>query len=169
MYGLTKLSYTMPTNLKVERTTDQKLIASVLSDPQFYEVALPDEEIAAIEDGRVDEIISTSHWLTLSDDKKLYGLTRVDYMTSVTSSVHGYLKPKYWGTSISAQFAPLVETWFRENTNIHKLVALSPKCCTHVLQSVARMGYEIEGLLVGAIYWRGKIEDLVILSKFIGK
>ena len=144
-------------------------LISYLQLPEMHTVALPDNEIALILELKTDQLINSDKWLVLRLDEMIVGFVRWNYFTSITAIVHGYLQQAYWGTSISDEFDSLTCKWFAENTHVHKLSVLSPAPCKHVHLACARWGYEIEGVSIGAIVWRNRVEHLVIMSKFIRK
>ncbi len=141
-------------------------LSELLLDPAFQEVALVDDEVAKIKQNLLS-FLRDSNWLILSSGHDIIGYLRFAYFSSISASVHGYVKPKYWGLGISDEFNKKVDEWFKLNTTVFKLIVFTPRCCEQVIKAVVRMGYEIEGVMMLAVVWRQKVENLVILSKFI--
>ena len=141
-------------------------IIRIMSDPILFEASMTDEDIELNNQGRW--MLDTNiHYLGLEKDGECIGIVRFSQLTSITIDYHWHLLPQYWGTSLSDEFVKLVDEWFKENTSIHKVVIQSPQVCTHVYKAAIRNGFSVEGVLTGGILWRGKVQDLILMSRFI--
>lgn len=153
--------------MQIELSTDQELLNDFFANEQLAHLSLPDCDIQPALDKTLDLFKEHSNYLVIQESDEVLAVIKFESLTEITAICHLYISPKEWGQKRSYQFIPLVEDWFKENTQVHKLVVQTPESCTHVQMTAAKNGFWIEGVLTGAIYWRGNIEALIILSKFI--
>lgn len=144
----------------------QNIIDFLKSDEKLCYAALMDEELIQLKEGTWEPLPYCTY-LRLESNNKLVGYVKFEYITNVCVCYHWYLSSKHWGSGLSNELSDAVDKWFVKSTPIHKIIIQSPQTCKEVLQAAARNGFEVEGVLTGAIYWRGKIENMVLMSKFI--
>jgi RimJ/RimL family protein N-acetyltransferase len=153
--------------LKIERTTDLNLVKEVMTNKALFEASMPDEDIAALKEGQWNPSPYGWTYLKLEKDNKIIGILRYMHLSNITVDLHWHLLPEYWGSGLSDKFQEELEKWFRKNTKVFKITVQTPSACKHTIKAAARVGYEIEGMLIGAIVWRDKVEHLVLMSKFL--
>lgn len=151
----------------VELTTDLDLVKEILTNRDLFYRSMPDEDILAYEQGTWYPSDIGWNYLLIKKDDLPVGIIRFQYITSTTADIHGHMLPQYWGTRAVPQAEQAMEDWFLANSYVYKLVIQTPKPCLHIVKFAAKSGFEIEGCLTGAILWRKKLEDLILLSKFI--
>lgn len=148
----------------ITQTEDRDLIKKIMCNKLLFKVSMPDEDIAALEAGIWEPSDSAVY---LNYDGK--AIIRLYQLTNISVDMHIHLLPEYWGSGISDEMAREIEDWLIQNTNYCKIVVQTPQCCREVLQAAVRDGYQLEGVLTGAIFWRGKVENMVILAKFLNR
>ena len=141
-------------------------IIEFLLSPGIKEKVLDDTDLIKAEKG-LFELSPKSKYLGLYKEDELVGVIKHEYLTSVSLLIHPYLKPRYLREWLRKDSQIKTDKWFIENRRVHKLIVASPGCCESVIQLAHYVGYNFEGILVGAELWRNKIEDLVFLSRFI--
>lgn len=150
------------------QTTDIETVKNVFEDKVLFDGSLPDQE-RKLRDMGLWEPDPTGSWdfVEVLKDDEVIGIIRYQPISIVAIDCHIHILSKYWGTRVSDEVIPVFEAYIRDNTKYHKLQVQCPKCCVHTIKAAARHGFEIEGVLMGAAYWDGKVEDLVIMGKFI--
>lgn len=154
------------TQYRVEQSTDKGLIKQIMTDNRLFKASMPDEDIVALEHN-VWEPDDSCKYLVFYKAEIPIAVIRLYTLANLTVDMHVHLLPEYWGDGTSRTVETYVEDWLKENTNYCKIVIQTPQCCKNVLVAATREGYELEGVLTGAIYWRNKIENIVLMSKFI--
>lgn len=153
--------------VRYELLDDPDQIRDFMLQPVIRDVVLTDEELAAYEAG---EYCSGdwSEYLGIFSEDELVGVIKYEMMTTITARIHPYLMPAYFKAWITdKETISKGNHWFAENTTAHKFVVQTPQCCTKVMTCLHKAGYELEGILTGGIIWRGKVENLIFMSKFI--
>ena len=147
-------------------TTDMELIRHIMTDRVLFNASMPDEDILALDDGTWEPDANCDHLVCELDDEPI-AIIRLYRVSNLTVDMHMHLLPKYWGTGVSDKLARSVEKYLTENTMYCKVMIQTPQCCREVLKAATRDGYELEGILTAAIHWRGNIENMVLMSKFL--
>jgi RimJ/RimL family protein N-acetyltransferase len=148
--------------LTVDITYDYDLVQEIMSEPKLFQASMCDYDLSLGDKWEPDR--QGWHYLLISLDEKPVGVIRSCYLTSTTIDSHGHILPEYWGTGLSDAAFKLGFDWYLANTDVHKIVVQTPRCCTHIIRAMHRIGWEVEGVLTKAIRWRGKLEDLVLMS-----
>jgi RimJ/RimL family protein N-acetyltransferase len=148
----------------IEKTTDLSLIKEIMCDKILFEASMPDEDLQLY---ALNEWNPTLNCMYLNYDNK--AIIRLFDLSNITADMHVHLLPKYWGTGVSDELQSTVEDWIKENTQYCKIVIQTPQCCESVLKASSRNGYTLEGILTSGIYWRGNIENVILMSKFINR
>lgn len=154
--------------IRVERCTDAELLNNILiEDTRLREASLTDDEISYLQAGGNVINFNVSVYLLLYNNDNICGFIKYEPLTSIMVSYHVYLKSTFWGTGISHDVKHAVDTYFLSTTSFHKILIQTPRPCENVIKAAFREGFQIEGVLVGGIFWRGKVESLVLMSRFI--
>ena len=153
---------------RIEETKDRALLDELIKDDKLANAALMDEELAALEQGLSIVDFDRHRYLVFYRGAVALGFMKFEPITNVTLGYHSYIRSEFWGLDIANKLVPLLDDWFRENTKYLKITVQTPECCREVLQFAARNGFEVEGVLTGGIFWRGKLENLILMSRFIG-
>ena len=156
----------MGSKLDLKPTVDKKLIKKVMCNDTLFRASMPDEDITLLEKGKWEPDSTCVH-LVCKKGKDPIAIIRLYALANITVDMHVHLIPKYWGTGVSAEVQTEVEKYLKKNTNYCKVVIQTPQCCREVLKAVTREGYQLEGILTAAIHWRGEIENIILMSKFI--
>lgn len=143
-------------------TNDKDVIKQIMCDPLLFKASMPDEDLAALKAGTWEP---HDQCIYLNYDNK--AIIRLYSLTNLSVDMHIHLKPEFWGTGTSESLAAAVEKYLVENTNFCKIVIQTPACCRAVLKAATRDGYSLEGILTASILWRDKVENLILMSKFI--
>lgn len=148
--------------------TDIETVKRVMLDKVLFDTSMPDSD-RVLRDKGTWEPDPNNIWefVEVVHDNDVVGIIRYQPISVVAIDCHIHLLPKYWGKKISDYAAYAFEKYIENNTQYHKLQVQCPKSCINSIKFVARHGFEIEGVLSGATYWDGEVEDLVILGKFI--
>lgn len=158
----------MVCQLKIEETKDKELIKSLMTIKQLFEASMPDEDLAVFNEGKWEPSMQGTYFAVYREDVPI-GIIRLHEMTNLTADIHYHICPTQWGQGISSKVHFIFEEYLRKNKAYCKLLIQTPQCCRHVLQAAVREGFELEGILTSAISWRGKVENLVLLTKNIRK
>ena len=154
--------------VRVERCMDIDLLNSIfLDDARMREASLTDDELNYLQAGGNVINPNVSIYLIVYNNDNIAGLIKYEPLTSIMVSYHVYLKSAFWGTGISHELKQVLDHYFLNNTSFHKILVQTPRVCENVIKAAIREGFEIEGVLVGGIFWRGKVENLVLMSRFI--
>ena len=156
----------MGSKLEIQVTTDKRLIKSVMGHDVLFKASMPDEDIAVYEKGEWVPATDCQH-LVCDLEGESIAIIRLYAVSNLTVDMHVHLIPEYWGKGVSNHLQPAIEKFLEENTNYCKIVIQTPQCCRQVLQAATREGFELEGILTSAILWRNKIENIVLMSKFL--
>jgi hypothetical protein len=133
-----------------------------MCDEVLFKASMPDGDIRAYDEGNWEP---EDNCLYLNFDDK--AIVRVYPLTAITADVHVHLKSEFWGSGVSNQLQEAIEDYLVNQTNYCKIVLQTPQCCRSVLQAAVRNEFKLEGILTSAICWRGKIENIVLMSKSI--
>lgn len=155
-------------NYSITQTTDMCLIKQIMCNNTLFKASMPDEDITLLE-LNLWEPPRDCTYLVYTKGSKAIGIVRLYHLTNITVDLHMHLLPKYWGRGESERFTVHINQWLRDHTQYCKIMIQTPQCCEHVLKAASREGYQLEGVLSGAICWRGNIENLVLMSKFIDR
>ena len=154
----------------VVQDTDLETVKTIFKNKQLFDACLPDEDRVQREVGTWEpDPNGVWDFLEICLNDKVIGIVRYQPLSIVAVDIHPAVLPEYWGTNMTEKFMPKVEEYFKCNTKYHKLQIQCPQCCKHTIRAAARIGFEIEGVLIGATYWNEKIENLVMMGKFIGR
>lgn len=151
----------------LSRIKDLKKVKELMTDPKLFRAAMCDEDLDAL---RLHTWNPPPHskYLLMQKDGKDAGILRYEWMTTTTVNIHSHLLPDYWGSGDSLEFYKAVEKWFQKNTKkVCKFVISTPQSCKEVINFAVKCGFEAEGVLTGAVFWRGVLDNMVLLSKFI--
>jgi hypothetical protein len=147
--------------MQVIKTTNTDLLDRIFSDEKLCAIAFAD--------GKKPEYFkdTNNNYLVAFHNEVPIAALRFQEFTDITANCHIYVKSEYWHNKISYKLIPAFENWFLENTQYHKVVAMSPESSKHVHFTLAKNGFWLEGVLTGAICWQGKVEGLLVFSKFL--
>ncbi len=152
--------------IRISPSKDKTLIKSILYHPVLAKTALPPEDQLTLEDIGPDNMnldMSTNYLLAYSDDN-LVGLVRWSKCTNITLEAHIHILPEFWGTGTSLEVKQACFTWWREHTPYQKLITFTPDDCKEVQKALFKFGLEPEGVLVNAILWNNRIQNLYIFG-----
>lgn len=136
------------------------------NDPKLAEASLSDEHLYDLKHN-TSIIDANSTYLNIYKANEKVAMCRFQQMYNITGSYHIYIASSRWGNGDSLQVSDAVDKWILDNTICHKITNVTPQCCEHVLKAAMKTGFRAEGILIGATFWRGKIENIVLLSKFL--
>lgn len=154
---------------KVEETKDSDRICNIMCNELLFNTSMPDEDRELFKRGEwTPNPDNRWRFLAASVDGKDIGIIRFGHFTNISTDIHPHFLPTYWGKHISDTFYPLFCQWIAENTNYWKFIVLAPLSEKAVIAAADRNGFNIEGLLRGAVLWNSKVQDVVVMSKFIG-
>jgi RimJ/RimL family protein N-acetyltransferase len=152
----------------VVQDTDIETVKSIFSNKQLFNASMPDEDRMQNDLGLWEpDPNCVWEFVELCNNDEVVGIIRYQPISIVAIDCHIHLLPKYWGSKLSDEIIPAFEQYILKNTKYHKLQVQCPQCCKHTIQCAARHGFEIEGVLMGASFWDNKIENLVLMGKFI--
>lgn len=153
--------------IEVQATIDLDLIKKImLEDPKLFYACSSDDELVDYGLSQWNPN-SNQNYLVLRQEGEIIGYGHWNYITNITADGHARLCSKYWGSGLSQEAYKAAEDWFKEHTQVYKFVLKIPQSQEHALKAAAAAGYEVEGVLMGAIVWRNKVENLILMSKFI--
>ena len=158
----------MGSELKVQFTNDNSLIKQIMTDEVLFKASMPDEDVSRLETGNWEPATDCYHVVCKLRDEPI-AIARLYSISNLTVDMHLHLLPKYWGTGISSEVSSKIEEFLISNTNYCKIIIQTPQCCREVLKAATREGYELEGILTSGIFWRGKVENIIIMSKFLNR
>ena len=102
------------------------------------------------------------------EDSEIMSVVQFECMTPVLMCVHMFINPKYWGDDYGPDVYKIFTNWLKDTyPHIHKLLVLVPVVCRNVIMCAGKIGFQPEGIVAGGVYWRGKVVDMAILTKFI--
>lgn len=153
---------------KLTETRNKCFIKHVMGNKVLFRASMADEDCALEEEGKWEPNMDWFYLAYIKDGEPA-GIVRFHNISNTTVEIHPQLLPNHWGTGESTKLEEYIEEWFFLNTNYYKLLIQSPQCCKEVLEATARNGYALEGILTAAIMWRGKFENIVLMSKFINR
>lgn len=154
--------------IRVERCTDADLLNSILlEDKRLREASLTDDELHYLQAGGNVINFNCSTYLLVYNDDNICGFVKYEPLTSIMVSYHVYINSNTWGSGLSHEIKQALDHYFLSSTTFHKILIQTPRVCENVIKAAIREGFEVEGILVGGIYWRGKVENLVLMSRFI--
>ena len=146
----------------IRAESDKAVIKQIMCDPLLFNASMPDEDIAAFKAGTWEP---NDNAIYLNYDDK--AIIRLYPLTNLSVDMHIHLKSEFWGTGVSDEMSKHIEQYLIENTQFCKIVIQTPACCREVLKAATRDGYSLEGILTASILWRDKVENLILMSKFI--
>lgn len=148
------------------KANDPAILAFFKEDNDLAKVGLSDRDYSSL---LKDELIfgDQNTYVGVYKGDELVALGWFSYFTTIMGECHYFAASKHWQTKVPLEAYYLLEDWLKENTFLTKLMSTCPQSCTNVLKFHTKTGYEIEGVLVNGTIWRGKIENLIMISKFI--
>lgn len=148
--------------IKVE--SDLNKVKEIMDDKKLFLSSMPDEEVKEYLRGT---------WEPKTDciylNYKDIAVVALYNISNLTVDIHPKLRSEYWGSGLSDELQEAIEDWLKRNTGYGKMIIQTPECCREVLQAAVRNGYYLEGLLTAGILWRGKVENIVLMSKFLDR
>jgi RimJ/RimL family protein N-acetyltransferase len=151
--------------IKLELTTDEAMINCVLMDQDVANASFPDDVLKDMQDGTF-QIPAGYRYYLIKNNGVICGLVRIGEMTNIAADLHFHIFKRFWGTGVSDAVEAAAGEILKQDSYV-TVMSMSPKCCVQVIKAALRVGYEIVGAIPKGIYWRGSMEDLVILSKSI--
>lgn len=150
----------------VSALKDMDEVARIMTNEKLFLASMSDPEIEEFKEGtwKPDE---TQEYVGLYLGGELIGVVRYRFITQIMIEWHWHLLPDYWGTGNTEEFCNLVEEYLRDNTGCLKILVQTPQSCKEVARSASRNGFDLEGILVSCVVWRGRIDHMVLMSKFI--
>lgn len=152
--------------MKLIPTTNTNLIKSIMLDEDLFYASMMDIDIKNFEEGNWEPSPNFTYLLA-KEGSDAVGLVRLHDFTPVAIDVHFSILPKYWGTGVSNKVQKTLEHWLIDNTPYIKIITQTPRACEEVIKAQLRNGYQIDVALPNTTLWRNKVEDLVIMSKYI--
>ncbi len=144
------------------KTNNYDVIKQIMCDPKLFKASMPDVDLVDFEAGTWEPRQDLTY---LNYDGK--AIIRLEQVSSIAVCIHPHLHSDFWGNGTSHMLEEELEKWLVENTQYCKAIIMTPQCCREVLQAAVREGYSLEGILTASVLWRDKVENLIILSKFI--
>ena len=152
-------------NIRYELTDDQTIL-NFLLQPVVKDSAFTDEDIVTADAG-LFQLENESEYVGLYKELTLIGVIKYEYLTTITVRVHPYILPNHMRSWLDSMDE--CDEWFIKNTMAHKYVVQTPQCCKSIIKMLHIQGFQLEGALIAALFWRGKIENLVLMSRFIDR
>lgn len=148
--------------------TDIETVKTVFEDKVLFDASLPDPDRILRDQGLWHpDPNCVWEFVEIVNDDVVVGIIRYQPISIVAIDCHIHVLSKFWGNKISDEIIPAFEKYIEQNTKYHKLQVQCPASCKHTMLCAARHGFEIEGVLMGASFWNNKVEDLVLMGKFI--
>lgn len=138
------------------------VVKQIMCDPKLFNASMTDEDINEFQNGNWEPRADNTY--LNYDDKAIIIL---DQVSPLTVCSHPHLRSEYWGTGESHKLEVELEKYLLSNTAYRKVIIMTPQCCREVLKAATREGYALEGILTAATLWRDKVENLIIMSKFL--
>lgn len=148
-------------------TEDSDAITTVMCNSDLFIASMPDEDRREWRHGTWEPNLHNWTYLEVLQDDEVIGIVRYQSFSLVAVDIHYHILPQYWGTKISDKVHKELVKYLLKNTQYHKIILQSPRCCEHVIRAAHRNDFALEGVLKGATLWDGNIEDVVLMSKFI--
>ncbi len=154
------------TKINIRLTDNKATVVGVLKNTQLQAVALTEDERLLINTDQY-ELNKEYSYLSIYSDEELIGILILRPLTTITVDCHWFLLPHTWGTGLSDSVVQELDRWLNVNTHYTKVCVQTPHSCKEVLEACARNGFKMEGLITKGICWNNRVEDMIILSRFI--
>lgn len=148
--------------LNVKEIDENIATAFFLEDPALCYIALPDHDLVSLYQEKKWYKTNGSYLIGIYVEEELIFIMKYEFFTPIAVNVHFYLKSTLRNKGIFKDIQKLLKKWITNNTNIRKILAMSPKSCEMIAHVCEKFGFVKEGHLKNSIIWRNKIDDLLI-------
>ena len=148
--------------IRLERTGDVELVASIMRHPRLYP-HIADDFYPAPEVFRPLSGGAIVHLLAY-DGAALLGVVITHPINAVLWEVHHALLPCAWGER-AHRVALEAEEWIWRNTLAATICGFTPECNKLALKFARRHGGRAVGRIPNAIQRGGKLHDLIVFAK----
>src|SRR5574343_168996 len=130
--------------LRIQGDLTQEILDEFfLSDPALCYQGLADHELAYL----YDDLLLVLCYSAFSD---------------ICINIHPYLKTIYQHTEMFGDIQDILRKYFIENTQVKKIISMSPSPCKHIIKTCERYGFKYEGMIKQSTTWRQEIVDVII-------
>lgn len=157
MYTVDDFLYTVVNDLPQETISE-----FFLSDPTLAYQSLHDHKLIDLHEKREYTKHEIAHFLGVYCGEELVFILNYTYFSDIAINIHVYLKTKYQHTPMYLSIQKALRKYFLENTQVIKIIAMSPKPCKHVQKTCELYGFKLEGEIKNALTWRQEVVDLLI-------
>src|SRR5574343_489340 len=149
--------------LRIQGDLTQEILDEFfLSDPALCYQGLADHELAYL--------YANKHYMTNSNMGYLGAYLNDDLVlvlcysafSDICINIHPYLKTIYQHTEMFGDIQDILRKYFIENTQVKKIISMSPSPCKHIIKTCERYGFKYEGMIKQSTTWRQEIVDVII-------
>lgn len=134
-----------------------------LNDPNVCYLGLDDNDLTTLYTEKVYNKHSNSNYYGVYNDLHvLMAIYKYEWFTTTTINAHLYLGTKYQKKRMPQKILEFLIKMSAEQLPAKKVIILTPQACIHVIHSVEKCGFKLEGVLTDAIVWRKELVNLLI-------
>ncbi len=154
-------------SLRFDLTTE-KIDDFFLSDPKLCYLGLCDDQLISLHYDKKFTINPGTVYAGLYDSNdKLVSIATWKYFTRNAVIFHGYLPSSMHGKGMYGHVQEAMEKFFIAETEVTKMIVVTPAQCKHISKLHKRYGYKFEGNITKSVVWRKKLQDALIFGKII--
>ncbi len=148
--------------LNIRPITDEQVTEFFLSDPALCFLGVSDYGLAELYEHKkyTRPPGTTVLGVGIGDDIAL--IINYTWFTEICINVHIYLHSQYHHTDMFSVLQQELKKYFLENTQVKKVISMSPSTCPHIHGACEKFGFVREGEIKNSMLWRQEIVDTVI-------
>lgn len=141
-----------------------KLTDFFINDPTLCYLGLSDEQLSYMYEHKEYNPDPMSYYLGCWEGKKLLAVIKSEKFTENAVNSHIYMSSKLHHKKMTTKIKDLYVQYLIDNTEMTKVLVMTPETCSHVIEPLNHWGFALEGVFTNAIVWRQKLVDLHIYA-----
>lgn len=150
--------------MKFKQLNEQEISDFIINDPKLAYMGFSDTELTAMYQNKKYPLAPGSYYVGIEDDKELIAILKWEAFTEITLNIHLYIASKYHGKGVLKDVYKFLYSHFLKETNIKKLLIMSPDCCPHTCKAAVKMGFKLQAQLANTMMWRQQLVGINIYS-----
>ena len=135
-----------------------------LKDPKLCILGLHDSDLVSLLKEKKLQDRPGSSWFTSGD----FAVVRMEPLNNNESViVHVYIATEFQQQRLLKYIVVDIVKYLKENTKYTKIFVPIPSPCSHVVRTMAPLGFSLEGVLPKSISWRNRQVDLIYYTRTI--